>query len=479
MHVRTILAGAALGLLPAVLAATAASGTQTTDPRPARDPVSRWVEHRGAALSSVDPGAPDADLTPLRQSVGGARIVGLGEAAHRLAEVTTLRQRALQYLVKRMGFRSIAWEEDWSLGTQINDYVLGRRDDRDALVGQMSKTAWRTREVADVLTWLRAWNDTHRDEVRFFGVEYFATRPFAYDRVEQYVADAAPDVLPQAQEHLSFLQPFTEDMGEYLEWFRDEVEDKQAYVRSAERLHDLVAAIPHRPGDHDHALAEHVTRQIRAFYTAFTIQGNYAFRDARAAENLRWWERFSGDKIVYWAASAHTADVPDLTITLPPPFPDARFASVGSYLRDWYGRSYRSVGFTFDHGVIAATPGNPVDLPAPLPEWFEHPLGNVDTSQFLYDVRRPAPRPVRDWLARPMVTRGGTAGGRLRLHDERRNPGPLVRRHRAPAAGHPGHSPGLSRLGRTRPAHRDRDSCTRGQGHSSTAGRAQPLLQMG
>ena len=189
--------------------------------------------------------------------MGRARIVGLGEAAHRLAEVTTLKQRALQYLVERMGFRSIAWEDDWSLGTQINDYVLGRRDDRDALVGQMSRTAWRTREVADVLTWLRAWNDTHRDKVRFFGVEYFATRPFAYDRVEEYVADAAPDLLPQVQERLSFLQPFTDDMGEYLEWFRDEVDDKPAYVRSAELLQDLVASIPHRPGDRDHALAEH------------------------------------------------------------------------------------------------------------------------------------------------------------------------------------------------------------------------------
>jgi len=410
MHARTVLAGTALGLLPAVLAAAVASGTDAADPRPTRDPVSRWVEHRSARLSSVDPAAPDTDLAPLRRSVGRARIVGLGEAAHRLAGVTTLKQRALQYLVKRMGFRSIAWEEDWSLGTQINDYVLGRRDDRDALVGQMSRTAWRTREVADVLTWLRAWNDTHRDKVRFFGVEYFATRPFVYERVKEYVRTAAPDLFRQAQEHVEFLKPFTDDMGEYLEWFRDKVDDKQAYVRSAELLHDLVASISHRPGGRDHALARHAARQIRAFYTAFTIPDNYAFRDARAAENLRWWERFSGDTIVYWAASAHTADVPDLTITLPP-YPDARFASAGSYLRDWYGRSYVSVGFTFDHGSIDATPGKSVDLPAPLPEWFEHPLGKVDASQFLYDVDRRAPRPVRDWLEHPMVTRGHPEAG--------------------------------------------------------------------
>ena len=58
MHMRTILAGAALGLLPAVLAAAVASGTETTDPRPTRDPVSRWVEHRSAALEQCRPECP-------------------------------------------------------------------------------------------------------------------------------------------------------------------------------------------------------------------------------------------------------------------------------------------------------------------------------------------------------------------------------------------------------------------------------------
>ena len=34
---------------------------------------------------------------------------------------------------------------------------------------------WQTREVADVLRWLREFNAGRADKVRFFGVEYYLT----------------------------------------------------------------------------------------------------------------------------------------------------------------------------------------------------------------------------------------------------------------------------------------------------------------
>ncbi|NIK54468.1 erythromycin esterase family protein [Kribbella shirazensis] len=37
-----------------------------------------------------------------------------------------------------------------------------------------------------------------------------------------------------------------------------------------------------------------------------------------AAENVRWWHGFTRNKVIYWAASAHTANAPHLRVTLPP-----------------------------------------------------------------------------------------------------------------------------------------------------------------
>ncbi|WP_129788129.1 erythromycin esterase family protein [Promicromonospora panici] len=404
-HVRKALAGAAM---VTVLAASLLVGAAPGSTRQSDNAVARGIERRAATIGSTDPTAPDADLEPLARAVDGAQIVGLGEASHGLAEVTTLKHRTVRYLVERLGFRSIAWEDDWSLGTQIDDYIQGRRDDRDALIGQMS-TAWRTQEVAAVIDWLRDYNETHDKKVRFLGVEYFATRPFVYDDIEAYVAEAAPHQLEQAREHLEAIKPTTDDMGAYVDWFRYDVDDKEPYVRHAERLYDLVEAIEHDPKDDAYVLAEHGARQIRSFYTAFTVANYFAFRDARAAENLRWWQENQGGRTIYWAASAHTADVPELTISFPPQG-QVTFASAGSFLRSWYGDRYVSVGFTFDHGAMNAG-GESVELLPPPEAWFEHPLGCVGKEQFLYDVRRRATPAVREWLGRPLVTRGDPESG--------------------------------------------------------------------
>jgi erythromycin esterase-like protein len=83
-----------------------------------------WRRRREAALlNTVDPAAPFGDLVALRRSIGDAAIVGLGESTHGATQEITLKHRTLRLLVERMGFRSIAWEEDWTTGLQINQYI--------------------------------------------------------------------------------------------------------------------------------------------------------------------------------------------------------------------------------------------------------------------------------------------------------------------------------------------------------------------
>jgi erythromycin esterase len=369
--------------------------------------VSEWIERNASPVRTIDPAAPLNDLAQLRRSVGTATIVGLGESAHRVSEVTALKHRVLRFLVERMGFRSVAWEEDWTLGIRLDAYIRTGEGDLTALMSEMS-TAWRTREVADVLRWLRDFNAGREDgdKVRFVGVDYFSTRPLAYDAIAGYVAKAHPARLPEARKHLATIRPFTSDMRAYVQWYLRQT-DKEPYIRHARRLYELVEGLPHRPTDRAYALTLHHTRQIVSFYEHFTLQGsaNFAYRDAHAAQNLRWWRSFSRDKTAYWAASGHTAAAPDLRIAIPPA-PELRFASVGSYVRRWYGRDYRSIGFTFDHGTVGTETGGTVVAPPPAADWFERPFGTVRRQQLALDLRADAPAAVRDWLRAPIKTRG-------------------------------------------------------------------------
>lgn len=83
--------------------------------------------------------------------------------------------------------------------------------------------------------------------MQFVGVEFFATRALAYDAVAAYVAEVAPEQLPQLQEHLRVIRPTT-DIGEHLGWYLG-VEDKQPYIRHAQQLYELVEGLPHTEGD--------------------------------------------------------------------------------------------------------------------------------------------------------------------------------------------------------------------------------------
>jgi erythromycin esterase-like protein len=384
---------------------TAAAGARPT--AASAGAVSAWAARHAHPLASTDPGAPLRDLAPLRRSIGAARIVALGEAPHGAAEETTLKHRTLRLLVERVGVRTVAWEEDWTTGVEIDAYIHGAPQDLAQLTARMSPQ-YQTQEVAGVLAWLRRFNAGRRDQVSFFGVEYYFTRRLAYDTVERYVAATAPRRLGELRRHLTPLRPPPgDDPFEHIDDY-SRVEDKRPYLDDAHAVHDLVARLPHHLGERAHAIALHAATQIVSWHEhyAMTEAANTVYREARAADSLRWWQQLTGTRTAYWAASAHTANAPDLRIVRPGGT-DLRFASAGSYLRRWYGDGYRSIGFTVDHGTVGTGPGQTVDLAPPAPGWFEAPLGAVPYAAFTLDLHtRPVPGPVRHWLHDPVVTRG-------------------------------------------------------------------------
>ncbi|HEU5159211.1 MAG TPA: erythromycin esterase family protein [Streptosporangiaceae bacterium] len=359
-------------------------------------PVTGWVEANAVPLATIDPAAPMDDLAPLRKAVGSATVVGLGESLHDSHEEAVLKHRALRYLVEELGFRTIAWEEDWTVGHQVNAYIGGGEGDLDGLMRRMTAT-WRTREVADVLRWLRDYNAANDDKVEFVGVEVYATGLSAYDAVAAYIAEHAPGRLAQAERHLKAIRPPSADIGAWANRYFSEIDDKRPYIRHARGLYDLVARL--RGGGAEHRAVLQEARQIRSFYEYYAQTNLGAYRDARAAENLRWWRRESGDKIAYWAAIPHTANAPGQRLQIGPGEP-VSFAAAGSYLRRWYGRNYVSIAFTFTKGRVASG-----DVPPPPPRWSDAPLGAAGSAQYLLNLRANLTPEAKAWLSAPAKIR--------------------------------------------------------------------------
>lgn len=70
------------------------------------EPVAEWVDDHAVSLTRTDPDEPiDDNLDPLRQLVGDAVVVGLGESAHGTHDQFTLKHQLARFLDERMGFR--------------------------------------------------------------------------------------------------------------------------------------------------------------------------------------------------------------------------------------------------------------------------------------------------------------------------------------------------------------------------------------
>jgi erythromycin esterase-like protein len=76
--------------------------------------VTGWIGQHALPLATIDPAAPLTELAPLRQLVGDAQVVGLGESTHGAGALFALKHRIVRLLVEELGFGCVALEVDWT-----------------------------------------------------------------------------------------------------------------------------------------------------------------------------------------------------------------------------------------------------------------------------------------------------------------------------------------------------------------------------
>ncbi|WP_312939936.1 erythromycin esterase family protein [Oscillibacter sp.] len=102
-----------------------------------------------------------------------ARIIALGEATHGNVEFQQLKLDVFKLLVQNYGVRAFALEGDYGGCEQVNRYIHGGEGTAQEAAAAIGFAIYRTEEMADLITFMRQYNDTaaEGEDLRFYGFD--------------------------------------------------------------------------------------------------------------------------------------------------------------------------------------------------------------------------------------------------------------------------------------------------------------------
>lgn len=376
--------------------------------------IDRWLRDHAHPLRTDD---DLSDLAPLRDVVGDARVVAIGESTHRVHEFHEVRHRLTRFLVRELGFTAFVMESGFPEGLRVNDWVRGGHGDlTDLLHHGITYHMGKCAELRAHLEWLRANN------VRFYGMDVPDSSASARPAVEACLAfldDVDPayataarksllplfDYLPADRTGLAWAAPA---LHAYLALDASTRNELTARIGAlAERL--FAQRVVHGGTDLAYRCAA-TARHTDAFLQAMADAAGRTYdganiRDAAMAENVEW---ILGreERVVVVAANGHVQRWP-FTI----PALTTGMTTLGEHLAASLGDRLRVIATTFGGGTLflhRPIPGGPPghtetftqDVGSLAPDSLDALLATAGLPHYLLDLRAVPPTgPVAERFA--------------------------------------------------------------------------------
>lgn len=364
-----------------------------------------WLQDAAVPFATVDAGAGFGDLAPLGKMIGDARIVGLGEATHGTSEFFRMKHRVLEYLVRERGFRNFGIEATWAEATRINRYLHTGEGDPAVLLSNLYFWTWNTREVLDMIQWMRAYNHgvPEAQRLSFYGFDVQFSR-VAMNDVAAYLRRVNAAAADSAEAYFACYRGYQDRIGQATPNYATALpEVKQACRAGVRAVHALMERrAGELVGATGRAAYETALRTARVVVQNEDMRGHpdgTNKRDTYMAENVAWIADVAepGERVVLWAHNAHMS---------------RWLQFMGVPLTSRFGAGYVVVGFSFYRGglnAVEATTGlRAVTAEDARPGSYEHEFNRLGHARFYVDLRPvragSVPRDAR-WLLGPRLFR--------------------------------------------------------------------------
>jgi protein-L-isoaspartate(D-aspartate) O-methyltransferase len=159
-----------------------------------------------------------ANLDPLLERIGDARVVLIGEASHGTSEFYRLRNRITSELISKKNFKFIAIEGDWPDAARIDHFVrhFEYPPSEWTAFARFPTWMWRNNDVREFVDWLRLHNaDLSTDaRVAFHGLDLYSLYS-SIRSILKYLDEVDPETASLARHRYACLTPWQPDPASY------------------------------------------------------------------------------------------------------------------------------------------------------------------------------------------------------------------------------------------------------------------------
>ena len=315
----------------------------------------KWLKENSLPIKYIDPGNDFSDLQPLKKTLRGIQVIGIGEATHGTHEFYQMTYRLVKFLVTEMGYTAFTLESSYSNCEPINDYILTGRGELPEVATGQGYMCWDTEEFAAMLNWLKDYNQKAPEEkkVHFYGIDVICYQGVGRRKVLAYLQKYVPDKVASTDSLFQILAseeskwPSRLDQDVLRQAFISLRELKQYFSTNKQGLISISSFKEWEQSIRYLEMMEegifHVVNDLPS-----SLSSGKLARDDYMAQNMLYLlqtER-QNTKFILWAHNDH------ISIDTVNYFPGGK--TVGFHLRQWFGDKYYALGLLCNEGTFTA-----------------------------------------------------------------------------------------------------------------------------
>jgi erythromycin esterase len=311
-----------------------------------------------------------SSLKPFSRLIAGNTLIALGENSHGSATILKLKLNLIKYLVEQHHYTVFALEMPTVEADYINDYVQSGHGSQADAMKNLSYAAWQTREMLDIVDWIKSYNATHPKKVAFRGFD-MQNGVAALQEVKKF-AQLGDQRLSDKVAALEQQYGLSGKKAEGWETIDRQAKEIAMYLATA----NYPTFSPERI-----ATIRHYMDVFRQSVALKLNSPQSKSRDLYMAENVDWIVNHSGPgaRIMISADNTHITK---------------ESGKMGAPLSELYGKKYLAVGFTYNRGTYTAEGKDKYyEVHPSYPGTYEYLFSKSRSKNFILDIRGSQKRP--------------------------------------------------------------------------------------